>query len=53
MYSCRQKNVVLCIEVLNSRRKRSSEFSENNHEDYANQFMIESSYQKYLEDVID
>lgn len=62
MFNCRQKNIVLCIEVLNSRKKRDSDKSERkketlnsfmHHDEHGGQFMIESSYQKYLEDIMD
>lgn len=62
MFSCRQKNIVLCIEVLNSRKKRENDASEKKRDHLSNamhrdehggQFMIESSYQKYLEDIMD
>lgn len=49
MYSCQQKNIVLCIEVLthvaDTRKKRDALDSDS--------LFIESSFHKYLEDVME
>lgn len=51
MYSCQQKNIVLCIEVLTHDRKKR-DILENHSMDEESPF-IESSYHKYLEDVME
>lgn len=58
MYSCQQKNIVLCIEVLSHDRKKRDvvdNHSIQNHDDWTDEEspFIESSYHKYLEDVME
>lgn len=58
MYSCQQKNIVLCIEVLSHDRKKrdaaDSHLAQSRDEwSYDESPFIESSYHKYLEDVME